>query len=114
MVKINKRDFWVFLRKEIGKSINSLHIYSVISILCEEMVKDLIVGKEIEITNFGTFSLKRTTPQRFMNVVSKEIETSTERNKLELTLTPKLNKYISKHIDEELRHEYDDTNDNRE
>jgi nucleoid DNA-binding protein len=113
MAKIHKRNFWMFLCKELGSVINRLHVYAVISILCEEMAKDLSSGKEIEIANFGTFSLKRTTPQRYMNVVSKEIEISKGRNKLELTLTRKLNKYISNHIDEELKHEYNDTN-NRE
>lgn len=105
-INIDKRKLWLLLIKKLNHFIHNLHVLSVISILIEEMKKDLIAGKEIRITNFGTFKLKQTNPKQFKNVVSGKMEQSKTKNKLELKLAKGLAKYIGNKIDEDMKDEY--------
>jgi len=75
-LNINKRDLWRYVNIKIKRLIHHYHVFSVISILFEEMVKDLQDGKEIKIANFGTLILKDMPPRRHYDVVSKEISVS--------------------------------------
>ena len=99
--------------KHMDHFVHQLHILAVITILIDEIRKDLLDGKIIKIQNFGTFKLKQTNSRTFKSVVTNNIETSQQKNKLELKLTPKLARFISENIDKELKHEYN-SSDNRE
>lgn len=90
--------------------VHQLHILAVITILIDEIRKDLLDGKIIKIQNFGTFKLKQTNRRTFKSVVTNNIETSKQKNKLELKLIPKLTRFISENIDKELKHEHNSSN----
>jgi nucleoid DNA-binding protein len=67
-LNISKRDLWHYVNRKIKRLIHHYHVFSVISILFEEMLKDLRDGKEIKITNLGTIILKDTPPRRYHDV----------------------------------------------
>lgn len=73
---INRPKLQAYVSKKINGAIHRLHISSVIAILFDEMIKDLVAGKEIKIHNFGTFSLRETKPRIHYNFLSGEIEQS--------------------------------------
>lgn len=104
-MNINKDKFWSLLTKETNRFVHSFHIMAVMSILIDEIRKDLVAGKDIKIANFGTFKLKQTNQRNFKSVVTNNIETSKRKNKLELKLMPKLARYIARKIDEDLKDE---------
>lgn len=67
-LSISKRDLWHYVNRKIKRLIHHYHVFSVISILFEEMVNDLRAGKEIKIANLGTLVLKNTPPRRYHDV----------------------------------------------
>jgi nucleoid DNA-binding protein len=74
---ISKRTLWRYVNQKIKRSIHHYHVFSVITILFEEMLEDLKNGKKIKIFHFGKLSLKNTQPRhyfdfRFQKVVKSE------------------------------------------
>lgn|SRR5512135_1999486 len=67
-LSISKRDLWHYVNRKIKRLIHHYHVFSVISILFDEMIKDLKSGKEIKIINLGTLVLKDTPPRRYHDV----------------------------------------------
>ena len=65
---ISKRNLWHYVNRKIKRLIHHYHVFSVISILFEEMIKDLKGGKEIKIVNLGTIVLKDMPPRRYHDV----------------------------------------------
>ena len=65
---VSKRELWHYVNRKIKRLIHHYHVFSVISILFEEMIKDLQGGKEIKIVNFGTLILKDTPPRKYHDV----------------------------------------------
>lgn len=92
----NKRGLWLLIVKELKHTIHNAHIYSVISILIGELVKELLIGNEIKIINFGTFYIKKIKPKRIKSVVSGNIMTTRETKALRFRLSSKLAKFLSK------------------
>ena len=73
---INKRQFCNIVANKIGPTINKAHIISVVSILFEEIFKDLAAGLKFKIGNFGTFFLKKMKPRKFFNVTEMKVTES--------------------------------------
>lgn len=67
-LSISKRELWRYVNRKIKRLIHHYHVFSVITILFEEMIKDLQDGKKIKIANFGTLLLKDTPPRRYHDV----------------------------------------------
>ncbi len=97
-IEITKRDFWRLVNKKINRSINSHHVINVISILFEEMANDLKDGKEINIFNFGTISLKKTKPRKYVHIISKNILESAGRKLLKFKVSKKFKKKILERV----------------
>ena len=74
-------------------------MFSVISILFDEMLKDFRAGKDIKIYNFGTLVVKNTKPRRYHNVFSKEFSVSPGYKIIRFMLAPQIRKKLCKHID---------------
>lgn len=91
---INKRRFWRFVNKKINHLINHAHVLSVISILFEEMVTDLLNGKEIKIHNFGTLSLQETKSRQYHDVRYKRVMQSAPHRILRFKLAPQIRKKL--------------------
>ena len=98
-LSIDKKILVNHVYKSLKRKINKQHILSITSILFEEMIKDLLLGKKITITNFGDFETIDTKPRRHMNVVSKEISVSSGSTILKLILSKKLSKFLKNKLD---------------
>jgi nucleoid DNA-binding protein len=96
---IDKRILWRYINKKINNIIHNYHVFGVISILFDEIIKDLKAGKAIKIYNFGTLILKKTKPRRYHNVFSKEFSVSPGYKIIRFTLAPQIRKKLCKHID---------------
>jgi len=95
-------------------SIHRLHVVSIMSILIEELIKDLMQGKDIKIPNFGTFRLKELKPKKIKNITTKEIKFARRTNALRFRLTRKLSRYLSKRSLEEMKKSVEICEENQE
>jgi nucleoid DNA-binding protein len=107
---ISKRDLWRYINRKIKRVIHHYHVFSIISILFEEMVKDLQDGKEIKIVNLGTFILKDMPPRKYHHVIFRKIMESPGHRVMRLFLSPKINKKLcsSLDLDDLIKSNYDE------
>lgn len=96
---VDKRALWRLVNKKINRVVHSYHVFSVISILFEEMIIDLKSGKEIKILNFGTLSLRKNGKRRCHNISTGEIKEFEGNNKLFFKINRKLKNKIFKFLD---------------
>lgn len=97
-MSISKRALWRYVNIKINRIINHYHVFAVITILFDEMIKDFKDGKEIKIFNFGTFSLNKTKPRRYYNVVFKKIMTSKGYHILRFKMSPQIRKKLCENL----------------
>ena len=91
---VSKRSFWTYINKKIKHTVHQYHVLSVISILFDEMRKDLKAGKEIKIHNFGTIALRQTNPKRYHDVRFNRVMQSQGHKIMRMTLTKKFKKRL--------------------
>ncbi len=96
---ISKRILWRYVNVKIKRIVHHYHVFSIITILFEEIIKDLVSGKSIEIFNLGVFSLKKNKPRLHYDISKKTFAVSDGRKVMRLSLSPKLKKIICKHVD---------------
>lgn len=99
MKSIDKRLFVSKVSKKINRSIEIVHINSVINLLCDSLLSELEDSGEFSIHNLGTFQLQKTKPRRYFNVLEQDFKVSEGNNLIKFKLNRKLKKKISKHID---------------
>ena len=98
-LSINKRILWRYVNQKIRRLIHHYHVFAVITILFDEMLKDLIRNKEIKIFNFGTLSLKEMKPRRYHDVREKKVMLSKGHRILRFTLAPQIRKKLCDRLD---------------
>lgn len=98
-ISINKRILWKYVNLKIHRSIHYYHVFSIITILFDELLEDLKSGQEIKIFNFGSLQLKNTNPRRYHDVRFKKILLSKPHRILRFILAPVVRKKMCKHID---------------
>lgn len=98
-VNVTKRIFWRYVNLKIKRVIHHYHVFSVISILFEEMLKDLNQGKEIKIFNLGSLILKDTKPRLYHDVNKKQVVLSKKHRILRFKLARKLKKRLTGNLD---------------
>ena len=96
---VSKRDLWKYVNLKIKRLIHHYHVFSVITILFEEMLNDLKQGKDIKIFNLGILSLKETKPRLYHDVTKKQLILSNKHKILKFLLAPKIRKKICEHLD---------------
>lgn len=96
-LNISKRNLWHYVNLKIKRLIHHYHVFSVISILFDEMIKDLLNGKQIKIVNFGVFELKNSSARKYHDVRFHKIMESPGHRVLRL--------FLSKPIHVKLRNE---------
>ena len=89
-----KKDLCDAVYHHLDNKIDYTHIVSIISILMEEMVKDLFNKGKFYIGNFGWFIFKRLPPRGYFNFQTGKVERS-EGNKI---LRFKINKKLKRNI----------------
>lgn len=98
-INVTKRIFWRYINVKIKRIIHHYHVFAVISILFEEMLKDLKQGKEIEIFNLGSFSLNETKPRWYHDVHKKQVVLSGKKKLLKFKPSRKLKKKLTANLD---------------
>ena len=98
-VNISKRDLWHYVNRKIKRLIHHYHVFSVISILFEEMVRDLKAGKEIKIVNLGTLILKDTPPRKYHDVRFHRVMESSGHRVMRLFLAKPIRKKMCDSLD---------------
>jgi nucleoid DNA-binding protein len=93
-VATDKHKIWSSIHKKL-KHIRRQHIISVVSILIDELVKELKIGGNIKITNFGVLKLKNYKPRIIPNVVLGKLNITKASKSLRLKLSRKLSKYLT-------------------
>ena len=96
---VTKRIFWRYVNLKIKRIIHHYHVFAVISILFEEILKDLKDGKEVKVFNLGTIFLKETKPRLYHDVNKRQVVLSDKRKILKFRLAPKLKKRLSESLD---------------
>ena len=96
---ISRRNLWRYVNRKIKRIIHHYHVNAVITILFEEMLKDLVQGKEIKIANFGTLLLKKTKPRKHHNVLLRQMVVAPGRRLMRFFLTKKIHRKLIEFLD---------------
>ncbi len=93
---ITKRMMWRHINKKLKGKIHHYHVFAVLNILFDEMIKDLKNGNTIKIHNFGTLMLKILPPRGYHSLATGKTEQSKSNKILRFELFPDLrNKIIN-------------------
>lgn len=98
-INISKRDFWRYVNRKFRKLFHHYHIYNIINILFDEMIKDLKSGKTINIFNFGKLRLQQNMPRKHFDVVTRQVEISKSNNIMKFDLSSKIKNKVRQHLD---------------
>lgn len=98
-VSVSKRDLWRYVNRKIKRLVHRYHVFAVITILFEEMVKDLKQGKDIKIANLGVITLKPTQPRWYHNVVLRKMVLSPGHRVLRFFLSKPIHKKLVSLLD---------------
>jgi nucleoid DNA-binding protein len=96
---ISKRVFWRYVNVKIKHIIHNYHVFSIITILFEEILKDLKQGKEVKIFNFGILSLNDTKPRMYHDIHKRQVVLSKGRKILKFKLSRKVRKKMIENLD---------------
>lgn len=98
-LSISKRQLWRYVNHKIKYLIHRYHVFAVITILFEEMLKDLKQGKSIKIINLGTISLSTTKPRWHHHVNLHKMVLSPGNRVLRFVLAPTVHKKLVEFLD---------------
>lgn len=101
MSKIRKRYLAQLVANKLDIEIDRRHIVSIITILFEEIMKDILTKGQFVITNFGKFLFGRSPSRKFFNFQTGKVEQSVGNNKLKFQLNEQLKRNILNQIDVE-------------
>lgn len=90
----SKRMLWRYVNLKINRIIHHYHVFSVITILFEEIIKELKQGNEIKIHNLGSLALKDAKPRLYHNVVFNKMMMSKGNRILKFTLVNNIRKKL--------------------
>ena len=95
---IDKKKLWRLIIKDLNYSIHISHIFSVINILIDELIRELKSGKEISIKNFGVFKIKTLKPKKIISVRTGKVKFVERTKALRFVIAKRLTKLIRKSI----------------
>lgn len=98
-ISISKRILWRYVNKKLKNTIHNFHVFGVITILFDELIKELKANEKIKIFNFGTLSLKKTLPRKYYDITRKEIRISPGYKIMKFVLAPQIRKKICQQLD---------------
>ena len=96
---ITKRSLWRYVNKKINRTIHHYHVFGVITILFEEIIKDLKQGKDINIFNLGILSLSETKSRKYYDVRYQQVMQSKGYRILKFKLAAPIHKKLRKLLD---------------
>lgn len=98
-LSVDKRKLWHYVNVKLSRIIHHYHVLSIITILFDEMLKDLKSGKKIKIMNFGTLMLKDLKPRKYFDVRHQKVMQSTGNRIMRFVLAPPIRKKLTEHLD---------------
>lgn len=98
-LSISKRDLWRYVNRKVKRLVHRYHVFAVISILFEEMSKDLQQGKSIKITNLGTIILQPTKPRWYHHVQLRQMVLSPGHRVMRFLLAKPIHKKMVDFLD---------------
>lgn len=96
---VSKRDLWRYVNRKIKRAVHRYHVFAIITILFEEMAKDLRRGKPIKIANLGTIILQPTKPRWFHHVTLRKMVLSPGHHVMRFLLTKPMHKKLVQFLD---------------
>ena len=96
---ICRAKLWHYVCAKINYVIHSAHVFAVIEILIEEMVKDLMEDKEIRIYNFGIIKLKRMPDRNHYDFIKKDFTITPGHRILRFVIFDKIKRKLCKLLD---------------
>jgi hypothetical protein len=97
--EINKKLFWRILNKKTKNKTHHYHVFAVLSILFEEMIKDLKSNKRIKIFNFASILLENKKPKKYFDVRHQKIMISKGSKRLKISLIKKFRDKLINYLD---------------
>jgi nucleoid DNA-binding protein len=98
----SKRMLWRYVNIKINRIIHHYHVFSVITILFDEMLKELKQGKEIKIFNFGTLKLENTKPRKYHDIRYNKVLLSKGSKILKFKLIEPIRKKLCFYLDKKM------------
>lgn len=96
---ISKKSLWKYVNKKIKKTIHYYHVFSIISILFEEIIKDLREEKELKVFNFGTLILQKTKPKKYHDVRYQKVMQAPAHKLMKFSLAKKIRNKLCNYLD---------------
>ncbi len=96
---VDRRFLWQYVIKKINKSIHHAHVMSVINILLDEVLGELVISKKIKVGNFGQLVLKKLKPRKHYNLHTKRFAMSKGNSIMRFELNKKFRQFVIKRLD---------------
>ena len=96
---ISKRKLWHYVNLMIHRTIHHYHVFSVISILFDEILIELKNKGQLKINNLGILTLKKMKPRSYFNIIEQKVMRAEGNRILRFTLAPLIRKKIVSHLD---------------
>ena len=98
-LSISKRDLHNYVNLKIKRMSHHYHVFAIITLLFEELIKDMIAGKTIKIANFGTICLKQMSDRHYMDVVYKQKMKAKGKKIIRIVLTKPVRRVLCAALD---------------
>lgn len=98
-LSVSKRDLWRYINRKINRLVHRYHVFAIISILFEEMVKDLRKGKSIKIANLGIITLQPTPPRWYHHIRLRQMVFSSGHRIMRFSLAKPIHKKLVEFLD---------------
>jgi nucleoid DNA-binding protein len=96
---VDKRSLCNYVHSKLDGAISGEHIACVISIMFEEMLKELLTNHIVPIGNFGDFLFRKMPARRHMNIATKQCEISPGKQIIRFRLSKKLRHILLNKVD---------------
>src|SRR5436190_4420787 len=91
---MNKKGIVKAVKHELNSSISYFDIFSVVNILIDELKKELLINKKVNIPNFGKLILKTFKSKKIINVQTGKLQASRPYTSLRFSLSKNILKQI--------------------
>ncbi len=98
-ISFNRNKFYAAVFKKVEGLIKYHDVRAVLFILLDEIKKDLISGKNIEIKNFGNLYLRPRIPRKHWSIIHKKVIVSPGKKLLFFNLATNVKKFLLARLD---------------
>lgn len=96
---VDRRFLWQYVARKLKRKILVTHVASVVNILLDEIVNEIISIGSLKIGNFGKFFIKQLSPRRHYDFNKKQIIVSPGHQALRFKLNKNIHAIITNKID---------------